>query len=105
MKTKQCEHLMLTEEQIKDHICDLTVELHQFKNELDEIKDMLEDQIENMEKRLYLLKRHFCPEKFQEMQISMSTLSEMMEKAYFHNTGATQRHFKNEENNGVAETE
>lgn len=93
MKSRQAEHKKLTEEQIKEHICDLTVELHHFKEDLRESVSMLQDQIETMEQRIELLKRHFCPEKFMVMEVSMATLSDMMANAYFDNAGQTQKMF------------
>lgn len=90
MQSKPCEHLKLTDEQIKGLICEMTTDLHSFKEEMQSAFELLEEQIEFMEEKIYRLKRHFCPEKFHEVQVSMGDLTEMMARAYVINPNAGQ---------------
>jgi hypothetical protein len=77
MESRQAPHQQLTEEEIKEIVCDLTVELH-------EIKEHFLEQLEYVESMIYKLKRHFCPEKFQEVKVPMKTIEEMMQSSYGH---------------------
>jgi tetrahydrodipicolinate N-succinyltransferase len=99
MESKQAEHKTMTEEQIKEAVCELVCDLQELKETFIERNQMILEDIETLDSKLYWLKRHFCPEKFVEMKVPMSTLSEMMEKAYFQNAGETQRLFNQEESN------
>lgn len=93
METRPLPHKRLTEEEIKEKISSLCYELHLFK-------DRCLDNFSKMEYELYLLKRHFCPEKFHEMTVSMQDMSELMEKGYGQmNLGEPMRFKKHEEEN------
>lgn len=83
MESFPCPHQKLTDEQIKDFVCQLTTELHELKSSLNET-------IGELEEKVYLLKRHFCPEKFTTVQMNMGELSDMFAKAYNTNTGEVQ---------------
>lgn len=77
METYQAPHQKLSDEQIKEYICDLVVELHEMKLHFIE-------QMESAEAMLEALKRHFCPEKFHMAKISIKEMSEMFEDHYGH---------------------
>jgi hypothetical protein len=99
MKSKQAEHLKLTDEEVKELICDITVELH-------EIKQHFLEQLEVAESYIYQLKRHFCPEKFQEVQVSGQDLNDLLMSTYGNiNVGEPMKFSKPEVNDGLAETE
>jgi len=104
METKQCEHLKLKEEEIKNLVSEISVELYNFKEDLRSSFELLEETLQYTEEKIYRLKRHFCPEKFHEVQVSMNELTEMMAKNYFSNTGEVQRMFnpKEESNDNPA---
>lgn len=97
MKSRQAPHQQLTDEEIKEIISDLVVEVH-------EIKEHFMEQIETIECYLYKLKRHFCPEKFQEMSVSMQDLNELLDQTY-HNVGYLSKMKSSGEENGLAEAE
>lgn len=99
MKSRQSEHEKLTDEQIKELVCDLTVELM-------EIKQSFLEQIETAESYIYQLKRHFCPEKFQTVEVSGEDLNELIMNTYGNmNVGEPMKFQKPEVDDGLAETE
>lgn len=99
MKSRQADHLKLTDEQIQELVCDLTIELH-------EIKQHFLEQLEAAESYIYQLKRHFCPEKFQEVQVSGDDLNELIMSTYGNmNVGNPMKFKKPEETDGLAETD
>lgn len=63
MENQYTPHLLLTDEEIKELICKLNVDIY-------ELKKIYYEKILYMEEDLYLLKRHFCPEKFQQLNVS-----------------------------------
>lgn len=75
MESRQAPHQMLEEKEIKDIICLLVVQSK-------ELRDEVNSKLQEIDEALNKLKRHFCPEKFQEVKVPMSTLSEMMSQGY-----------------------
>lgn len=101
METKQAPHEKLTDEEIKELVSDLTVEVY-------EIKQHFLEQLEVIESYVYKLKKHFCPEKFQIMSVSIKEMSDMMEYSYDKidlASPARRMTRQTEGNDGVAKTE
>jgi len=71
METRQAPHQKLEEQEIKDLICSLVTESYELRIKFNEI-----------ELKLNSLKRHFCPEKFQEVKVPMAALSDLMREGY-----------------------
>lgn len=95
----QAEHKTMTEEEIRQAVCEIVYDLQELRETCTERHNMIAEQIDELDTKLYWLKRHFCPEKFQVHEVTMADLNELMEKAYNSNAGATQRMFNpNEEN-------
>lgn len=75
METEQAPHEKLNEEQIKQMICDLQLDIIN-------LESFCIESIYNIEQSIYKLKRHFCPEKFQVKKVSMGQMMELMKEAY-----------------------
>lgn len=90
---EQAEHKTMTEEQIKQAVCEIVYDLQELRETCIERHNMIAEQIDELDMKLYNLKRHFCPEKFQVAQVSMADLNELMTKAYTSNVGQVQRMF------------
>ena len=75
MKTEPMPHEKLTEEDVKVHICLLQTVIYK-------CREILEESVfREMDYRITALKRHFCPEKFSLMKVSVKELSEMIAEA------------------------
>lgn len=75
MKSKPMEHLKLTDEEVKLLVCELSIELY-------EMKQHFLEQLEAAESYIYQLKRHFCPEKFQEVEVSSYDINDLLMNTY-----------------------
>lgn len=96
---RQAPHQKLTDEEVKELICELNVELY-------EIKEHFLEQMELVESHLYRLKRHFCPEKFEEMKVPANFLEDMFKSSYGNmNLSEPMRFTKPEVSDGVPEAE
>lgn len=82
METHPLPHKKLTEDEIKQFVCDLTVQLHDIKDHLDQTVFDLKNKIELCEDMIHNLKRHFCPEKFQQVMVSGADLSNLLMSTY-----------------------
>ena len=71
MKSYQSPHEELTEEQIKEIVSHLTVEIR-------ELKEFFDEQLEYLTSCAYKLKRHFCPDKFTTMELKVSDIDDLM---------------------------
>lgn len=99
MKSRQSEHQKLTDEEVKELVCDLTVELM-------EMKQHFLEQLEAAESYIYQLKRHFCPEKFTTVEVSGADLNDLIMNTYGNiNVGEPMKFQKPEVDDGLAETE
>lgn len=74
-KRQQAPHEKMTEDEIKETICDLLVEVH-------ELKESILEQIETMDAYITKLKKHFCPEKFTLVSVPMGFLTEQFANHY-----------------------
>lgn len=81
-KRSQLPHAKLTEEEIKKAVCEIVYDLQELRETCTERHNMIAEQIDEIDTKLYWLKRHFCPDKFEEMQVPINYLQEMVEKAY-----------------------
>lgn len=70
MESNPAPHFQLTEEEIKEKICNLC-------STIDELKDYVNEVISLLDCELYDLKRHFCPEKFTEVQMTLEDLESL----------------------------
>lgn len=75
MESTQAEHLKLSDDEIKLMICSLTTEVHKIKN-------IFLNTIEEVEDKIYLLKRHFCPEKFAELKVPIDCIKDLVDFYY-----------------------
>lgn len=86
MKSTQAPHETLTEDEIKECISALTIETHNLnidlKDRIYELTKSFNERYMSIEIKIDHLKRHFCPEKFHVMEVSMGELSDLLEKEY-----------------------
>lgn len=75
METRQAAHQTLEEQEIKDLISQLVMQS-------DLLRDKINNELDEIDKHLYKLKRHFCPEKFQEVKVPMLDLENLMKEGY-----------------------
>lgn len=84
MESSPSPHEKLSDDQIKEYVCDITTELHKLREDFNST-------IYDLEQKVYLLKKHFCPEKFVTVKMNLSELSDLYAKAYDTNVGEVQR--------------
>ena len=75
-------HAKMTEEEIKKAVCEIVYDLQELRETCTERHNMIAEQIDEIDTKLYWLKRHFCPDKFETMQVPMNFLQDMVEKEY-----------------------
>ena len=75
MEIKQAPHQTLEEQEIKDIISSLVMQS-------DLLRDKINQELDVIDNYLYKLKRHFCPEKFQEAKVPMLDLENLMKEGY-----------------------
>jgi len=76
MKTEPMPHESLTWEEIKEKICHLQLICFELKKTTRE--PHTEDVLNRVCEEITTLKKHFCPEKFSVMKITLAELSDMM---------------------------
>lgn len=72
-ESHQAPHEKLTDEEIKE----ILLKLH---SDIYELKEFFKEQFEEVENKLYHLKRHFFPEKFKVSYLSLETMQDMLTK-------------------------
>jgi len=72
-ESHQAPHEKLTEEEIKE----ILLKLH---SDVYELKEFFKEQFEEVENKLYHLKRHFFPEKFKVSYLSLETMQSLLQK-------------------------
>ena len=75
-------HAKMNEEEIKKAVCEIVYDLQELRETCTERHNMIVEQIDEIDTKLYWLKRHFCPDKFETMQVPMNFLKDMVEKEY-----------------------
>ncbi len=75
METHPLPHEKLTDEEVKDLVSELVIKNHELRSEVD-------DKLSEMGLILNKLKRHFCPEKFQQVMVSGADLSDLLMSTY-----------------------
>lgn len=74
-ESHQAPHQKLTEEQIKEIISNICIDIF-------ELKEFFKEQFEEVENKLRLLNRHFFPEKFKVSYLSLETMQDMLTKEH-----------------------
>jgi hypothetical protein len=75
VETRPLPHEKLTDEEVKDLVSELVIKNFELRSEVD-------DKLAEIGLILTKLKRHFCPEKFQQVSVSGAELSELMMNTY-----------------------
>lgn len=81
-KRSQEPHAKMTEEQLKEAVCKIVFDMQELRETCIERHNMIAEQIDEIDMQLYWLKRHFCPEKFESVQVPMSTISDLIMDTY-----------------------
>ena len=86
-KTEQTPYAKMTEDEIKEAVCKIVNDMQELRETCIERNNMIAEQIDEIDTQLYWLKRHFCPDKFETVQVPLNFLQNMIEIAYGENTG------------------
>jgi hypothetical protein len=98
MKSMPLEHQKLTNQEINELICELSIEIH-------EIKESFLEQIQTTESYIHKLRRHFCPEDFYSVEVDGKDLNDLLMKTYGNINSSEPRRFnKQKSEDGLAET-
>lgn len=80
MKSKPSTHEILTDEQVKEIVIDIDTKLYV-------LNEVVYDKLMEIHEQHTKLKKHFCPELFTDVEVTMGDLMGMMSEAYTKDLG------------------
>lgn len=98
LSDSKLEFINMTVRQLEEiHFDELSVNqkmlIEMLNIELNSLSILLDSAFQDMNEKNDALKRHFCPEKFSEMMVTMSELTDLMCKSYAQNAGSILKMF------------